>query len=154
MSISRRRLNDFRMPSNISPNHWTDLKGKLLLFLFFLLFALTNISAQSPLVQHLTTSEGLPSNGVYKIFQDSKKYIWFATDAGVARYDGSKFTYYRKQDGLSSNDVFDIKEDSFGRIWFFHTNASLNFFTTAPYTMKKYFFPRYSEKHCSLPSTL
>ncbi len=104
------------------------MKGKLLLFLFFLLFALTNISAQSPLVQHLTTSEGLPSNGVYKIFQDSKKYIWFATDAGVARYDGSKFTYYRKQDGLSSNDVFDIKEDSFGRIWFFHTNASLNFF--------------------------
>ncbi len=116
------------MPSNISPNHWTNLKVKLLSFLFFLLFGLTYATAQSPLVQHLTTSEGLPSNGVYKIFQDSKKFIWFATDAGVARYDGSKFTYFRKQDGLSSNDVIDIHEDSFGRIWFFHVNASLNFY--------------------------
>ncbi|MCK9413994.1 MAG: histidine kinase [Prolixibacteraceae bacterium] len=117
------------MPSNISPNHWTNLKGKLLSFLILLLFALTDTLAQSPLVQHLTTSEGLPSNGVYKIIQDSKKFIWFATDAGVARYDGSKFTYYRKQDGLSSNDVIDIHEDSFGRIWFFHFNASLNFYS-------------------------
>jgi len=116
-------------PSNISPNHWTNLKEKILLSLFILLFALTNILAQSPLVQHLTTSEGLPSNGVYKIFQDSKKFIWFATDYGVARYDGSKFTYYRKQDGLSSNDVIDIREDSFGRIWFFHFNASLNYYS-------------------------
>jgi ligand-binding sensor domain-containing protein len=88
----------------------------------------SNGMAKSPLVQHFTTSEGLPSNGVYKIFQDSKKFIWFATDAGVSKYDGTKFNYYRKQDGLSSNDVFDIKEDSNGRIWFFHTNASLNFF--------------------------
>jgi len=117
------------MPSNISPNHWTNLKGKYLLSLLILLFALTNISAQSPLVQHFTTSEGLPSNEVYKIFQDSKKFIWFATDSGIARYDGSKFTYYRKQDGLSSNDITDIKEDSFGRIWLFHSNASLNFYS-------------------------
>lgn len=105
------------------------MKGKILSFLFFLPFAFTNTLAQSPLVQHFTTSEGLPSNGVYKIIQDSKKFIWFATDAGVARYDGSKFTYYRKQDGLSSNDVIDIQEDSFGRIWFFHFNASLNFYS-------------------------
>ena len=117
------------MPSNISPNHWTNLKEKFSLSLIVLLFAFTNISAQSPLVQHFTTSEGLPSNEVYRIFQDSKKFIWFATDAGVARYDGSKFYYYRKQDGLSSNDIFNISEDSSGRIWFFHNNSSsLNYF--------------------------
>ncbi len=107
--------------------------------MFFLLFTSNSILAQglltysnglskSPLVLHFTTSEGLPSNGVYKIFQDSKNFIWFASDAGVSRYDGTKFNYYRKQDGLSSNLVFDIKEDSKGRIWFFHTNACLDFF--------------------------
>ena len=95
--------------------------------MLFLLAGL-NLSAQSPFVTHLNTSEGLPSNNVYKIFQDSKKFIWFATDAGVARYDGAIFTYFRKQDGLSSNDVFNIEEDSFGRIWFFHVNSSLNYF--------------------------
>lgn len=93
-----------------------------------LLFVNSLLLAQNPLVQHFTTSEGLPSNAVYKIFQDSKKFIWFATDAGVSRYDGTKFVHYGKQDGLSSNEVFNIEEDSSGRIWFFHTNASLNFF--------------------------
>lgn len=102
-------------------------KGILFLFVVQLLASLTLV-AQNPYVQHFTTAEGLPSNNVYKIIQDSKKFIWVTTDEGVARYDGNLFTYFRKQDGLSSNDVFNIKEDSIGRIWFFHINASLNFF--------------------------
>lgn len=92
-----------------------------------LLFACKISVAQNPYIQRYSITEGLPSNSVYTVFQDSKKFIWFATDAGVARFDGTRFTYFRKQDGLSSNDVFEIKEDSFGRIWFFHINASLNY---------------------------
>ncbi len=84
--------------------------------------------AQNPFIQRITTSEGLPSNSVHKIFQDSRNFLWFATDAGVARFDGLKFDYFRQQDGLSSNDVKDIKEDSFGRIWFFLADASFNFY--------------------------
>jgi ligand-binding sensor domain-containing protein len=113
---------------NISPNHWTKLMKKFCFALIILLAESITLLAQNPLLQRFTTSDGLPSNVVNKIFQDSKKFIWFATDAGVSRYDGTKFTYFRKQDGLSSNDVINIAEDSFGRIWFFHTNASLNFF--------------------------
>lgn len=79
-------------------------------------------------MQHFTTSEGLSSNTVNKLFQDSKNFIWIVTDAGVSRYDGTKFTHYRKQEGLSTNEIFDIKEDSSGRIWFFHSNATLDFF--------------------------
>jgi len=95
-----------------------------------LLFLLAgfNLSAQNPFVTHITTSGGLPSNNVYKVFQDRDKFLWIATDAGVARFDGTNFTYFRKQDGLSSNDVFNIEQDSFGRIWFFHVNSSLNYF--------------------------
>jgi two-component sensor histidine kinase len=87
-----------------------------------------NLPAQNPYIQHFTTSDGLPSNSVYQVYQDSKKFIWFATNAGVARFDGSKFTYFRKQDGLSCNDIVKIKEDSKGRIWFFNVNAMLNFY--------------------------
>ncbi len=118
----------FAKPSNISQNQLNSLKIDNWLLLLMLLFAATNVSAQNPFVQHFTTFEGLPSNRVYKIFQDNKKFIWFATDAGVSRYDGSKFIHYRKQDGLSSNEILSIKEDSFGRIWFFNKNSSLNFF--------------------------
>ena len=106
----------------------TDLRRKALLILITLVIALQYLSAQNPYVQHFTTSDGLPSNFVFKVFQDSKKFIWFATDAGLARFDGTMYTYYRKNNGLSGNDVFDIKEDSRGRIWFFNLNATLNYF--------------------------
>ena len=102
-------------------------KRKFLLIAFLLSTALS-LTAQNPLVQHLTILEGLPSNEVYQIIQDSRKFIWIATDAGVAKYDGTRFTYFRIQDGLSSNDVIDIKEDSSGRIWFFHSDASLDYY--------------------------
>ncbi|GEM_PF-5133305 len=97
-----------------------------ILFVLLVLFSIGG-TAQSPYIQHYTTTEGLPSNVVYHVYQDSRKFIWFATDAGVARFDGSRFDYFTKKDGLSSNDVIKIKEDSRGRIWFFNLNASLNY---------------------------
>jgi len=104
------------------------LNRRNLIFIVLFLFACMDLTAQNPFVRRITTAGGLPSNSVYKVFQDSKKFLWFATDAGVARYDGTRYTYFRKKEGLSSNDVFEIREDSFGRIWFFHINASIDFF--------------------------
>ncbi len=83
---------------------------------------------QNPYIRHYTTADGLPSNTVYQIFQDSKKFIWFTTDAGVVKFDGSTFVNYRKKDGLSSNDVVRIKEDSIGRIWLSNINGTLDFY--------------------------
>ncbi len=102
-----------------------NLKVDLILILF--IFAGINLTAQNPYIKHYTTGDGLPSNVVYQVFQDSKDFIWFATDAGVARYDGSQFKYYNKKNGLGSNEIVKIKEDSFGRIWFFSLNGKLNF---------------------------
>ncbi|PKP49228.1 MAG: hypothetical protein CVT94_05765 [Bacteroidetes bacterium HGW-Bacteroidetes-11] len=100
----------------------------LVVFFTIIFLASIKLLAQNPYIQHYTTNDGLPSNMVYQVYQDSHKFIWFATDAGVARFDGSRFVYYRKQDGLACNDVVRIKEDSFGRIWFFNLNATLNFY--------------------------
>jgi two-component sensor histidine kinase len=50
--------------------------------------------------------------------QDSKGYIWVGTEAGAARYDGYKFTFFTMEDGLTDNDVFQIHEDHKGRLWF------------------------------------
>lgn len=129
-----------------------NLRVDLILILF--IFAGLNLPAQNPFIQHYTTADGLPSNTVYYVFQDSRHFIWFATDAGVARYDGSHFDYYQKKDGLSSNEVVRIQEDSFGRIWFFNLNGTINFFhhntifssTNAPYLdslKSKEFFRRF-----------
>ncbi len=105
------------------------LKKLILLFFASLLLLTLNLSAQSPFIQHYTTSDGLPSNVVWKIFQDSKKFLWFATTDGLVRYDGSDFTRYQKKDGLSLYSVGNILgEDSFGRIWLYEGSTSkLNF---------------------------
>jgi len=86
------------------------------------------LTAQNPYIQHFTTEDGLPSNTVYPIIKDSKYFLWFGTDAGVARYDGNEFTCFSKKDGLNSNEIIVIKEDLLGRIWFFNFNGTMNFF--------------------------
>jgi len=96
-------------------------------FFVFLLGFCVNTLAQNPYIRHYTAIDGLPTNTIYQIYQDSQKFIWFTSDAGVVKFDGSNFTSYRKKDGLSSNDVVRIKEDQTGRIWLFNYNASVNY---------------------------
>lgn len=88
---------------------------------------ISTLTAQSPYIKHLTVSDGLPSNSVYQVFQDSQKFIWFATDAGAARFDGTSFRYYSMKDGLNTNEIIHIEEDSKGRIWLFNFNGTFNF---------------------------
>lgn len=96
-------------------------------FIVFIIGFCTSTFAQNPYIRHYATLDGLPSNTIYQIFQDSKKFIWFTSEAGVVKFDGSTFITFRKKDGLSSNDVVRIKEDSKGRIWIFCYNGSVNY---------------------------
>ncbi|OYT13488.1 MAG: hypothetical protein B6I19_04875 [Bacteroidetes bacterium 4572_114] len=100
------------------------------LFVFISIVLLTGIDlpAQNPYIQHFTTKDGLPSNTAYPVYCDSKKFLWFGTDAGVARYDGNEFTCFSKKDGLNSNEIIIIKEDLQGRIWLVNLNGSMNYF--------------------------
>ena len=64
-------------------------KLKSNIFLFFLIFFLSVFSkAQIPFYKNYTVKDGLPSSETYEVFQDSKGYIWIASDNGVARFDG------------------------------------------------------------------
>jgi len=90
--------------------------------------ALFPARTQNPYIQKYTTANGLPSNNVYRVFQDSRKFIWMATDAGVARYDGTNFKYYTSKDGLNTSEVIHIQEDSQGRIWLFNFNGTFNYY--------------------------
>ena len=49
--------------------------------------------------------------------QDSRGYIWFYTEKGIACFDGYEFKTYTVQDGLPTNDIFYLTEDSHGRLW-------------------------------------
>ncbi len=64
-----------------------------------------------------TIKNGLPSNAILDIMQDSKGYMWFATQNGVSRFDGYSFKNFSIEDGLPSNYVNCLFEDSKGNIW-------------------------------------
>lgn len=107
------------------------------LYLFLLAFiALPSLCAQQKefVFKNFTQEEGLPSNETYYVFEDSRHYMWVATDLGVVRYNGNKF----EQFNLPDNVVFQIREDSKGRVWFFSHKALLAYFENEKMHLYKY----------------
>ena len=45
--------------------------------------------------EHLSNSEGLSSNSVLCIMQDSRGFLWVGTYDGLNKYDGYNFTVYK-----------------------------------------------------------
>jgi signal transduction histidine kinase len=99
---------------------------KSVLFILFLICCNDSFGQQEQ-YKHLSIKNGLPSNTIYKAFQDSKGFIWFTSDAGASRYNGISFENFTIDDGLSDNEVLEIKEDSKGRIWFLTFNGQLSY---------------------------
>ncbi len=57
-----------------------------------------------------TQSDGLVSNDVTALHQDSRGFLWIGTYEGLSMYDGVEFTNYRTNDGLPSNSITCIIE--------------------------------------------
>ena len=64
-----------------------------------------------------TVKDGLPSNYIYACVEDNKGFLWVATDAGVARFDGKHFQVFTTLQGLPDNEVLSIVKEKNGRIW-------------------------------------
>lgn len=73
--------------------------------------------AQDPYHTVLNKADGLPSNTVFDLFQDSRGFVWIAGEAGLTRYDGYEFKTYSNelQTSRAGNK---IQEDKLGRIWY------------------------------------
>lgn len=82
--------------------------------------------------------DGLPSSEVYFALKDSKHFMWFATDRGLARFDGKKFENYTTKDGLPGNVIFHLQEDSKGRVWFDTYSGKLGYFEEGRFHLFKY----------------
>ncbi len=72
---------------------------------------------------------GLPSNFCYKLLQDKRGYIWFATINGAVRFDGKHYKYFQEKCSninytIPSNWVLDLTEDDKGNIWI-NTNEGI-----------------------------
>ena len=56
--------------------------------------------AQASNLWHYSTEDGLPGATVYRLAQSKEGYIWIATDYGLSRFDGHRFTNYDSELGL------------------------------------------------------
>ena len=88
----------------------------LSIIIVFVLLA-TSFTGQDLSCRQFSTKEGLPSAQVYHMFQDDQGYIWFATDRGIARYDGTRFVQYDQRNGLPSSTVFKYYPQKNGDVW-------------------------------------
>lgn len=77
----------------------------------------------------LGLEDGLSQSTVNAVFQDSRGFIWLATENGLNRYSGQRITsYFRdstKDGGLPGDFIWDIAEDRRGDLWLATEGAGL-----------------------------
>lgn len=98
------------------------------LLIVITLLASILVRGQHTFLRNYTVDDGLPSSETYHVVQDSKGYIWLATNQGVSRFDGKTFRNFDIQNGLPENTVFEIYEDEIKRIWFVSYPFQLSYF--------------------------
>jgi ligand-binding sensor domain-containing protein/signal transduction histidine kinase len=64
-----------------------------------------------------TTADGLASDDVASAYEDHVGAVWFATAAGLSRFEEGKFKNYTSKEGLTGGGVLSITEDAEGNRW-------------------------------------
>jgi ligand-binding sensor domain-containing protein/two-component sensor histidine kinase len=90
---------------------------KLTCTLLFFLLLQSFVDAQQSNYTAFTVNDGLPSNHIYQCVEDDHGFLWIATDAGVARFDGKHFQVFTTEHGLPDNEVLNIVKEKNGTIW-------------------------------------
>lgn len=84
-----------------------------------------SLPAQDLNFYQYTVDNGLPSSQVHDIIQDKYGRLWFATDCGLACYNGYAFRNYSTADGLTDNTVFKFFHHAADEIWCTTFNKSV-----------------------------
>ncbi len=84
----------------------------------FLLFVfIIPVSAQEYSYARYDVKDGLAGSVVYHGLEDKDGFLWFATETGVSRFDGTHFKNFTTQDGLPDNEILRLFVDSKNRVW-------------------------------------
>ncbi len=90
-----------------------------LILVFHLLYLPIFGFSQNQVFRFLTADEGLPDNEVFDVHQSRDGAIWIATDLGICRFNGKRFTYIRNPT-QRSKALTGLQEDKWGRLWAFN----------------------------------
>jgi len=113
-----------------------------LVFLYFIV--LVTVSAGNISFKHITGEDGLPSNNINFITQDTQGFMWFGTKEGLCRYDGYSFLNFSHSptdsQSLSNNIISYIVEDSNKNLWI-GTRDGLNKLNLESFIMERIIIP-------------
>ena len=103
-------------------------RNHIFLACFFIQMAIASATCcaqQYPFV-HYSPKDGLVSNRVRSIYQDSKGLIYFLTMNGLSVYDGTRFTNYTSEEGLENDIVNCVMEMGDDSIWVATNTGQIN----------------------------
>lgn len=86
---------------------------------------------------HYDVKDGLAGPTVYSMAQDKDGFIWFGTETGLSRFDGTSFTNYTTDDGLPDNEILKIFVDSKNRVWLMPFRNSIGYYWHGKFYNKK-----------------
>ncbi|MDM8515416.1 two-component regulator propeller domain-containing protein [Desulfobacterales bacterium HSG16] len=130
---------DIKMAGGIKEENKLKILSKTIMMLILLLISKQTVmhaqGRDNLYFEHLSVENGLPHTNVYDILQDHLGFMWFATEQGVAKYDGYKFTVYKHDpsnpDSLSDTAVYAMYQDSRHNLWMTTPNGGINKFDPA-----------------------
>lgn len=100
---------------NFNKKNYKFFQSILFLFLF------TQSLYPQVKFENYNVKTGLPSNKVYFSLKDSRGFLWFATDIGLSRFDGIRFTNFK----CDENDSLSLPEDVITQIYEISVNELL-----------------------------
>jgi len=106
---------------------------KLILFCYAVLGLMLTSTAQKDInFTSLKTKDGLSTNSINAILKDRYGLMWFSTEDGLNKFDGTNFTVYRHKPGdlksLPTNSILALHEDKEGNLWVGTSGGSLSLY--------------------------
>ena len=106
------------------------MKHSTTLFAILLIFVIS-LSLDAQPERFYTSDKEISSSLINQIYQDSKGFVWIATEDGLNRFDGNKFTIYRHENkdplSLKINYVQTVLEDHMNRFWIGSSSGLLRY---------------------------
>ena len=89
-------------------------------------FICVNLFSQQYPFVHYSPKDGLISNSIRNIYQDSRGRLYFTSVNGLSVYDGSRFINYTSKNGLGFDIVNWVMEMGDDSVWIVTSSEKIN----------------------------
>ncbi len=128
------------------------MKFRYIIFTFLLYVPfLLNAQYNNYRFSHITDLDGLSNGLVYDFKIDKTGFLWIATQGGLNKYDGYKFSIYKHVQGDSTsipdNWINSIQIDSKGNLWVICWNGNISRFIPEKNSFENFSVPHINNKN-------